>query len=60
MLEKIILKSVYIPIIGIIIGLILNGTKYADMILNEKHAIIYCMISHILIGCGILFILFIF
>jgi len=50
MKTQIIVKSVYIPIIGLFIGLILffTNSKYYDLILREKYTVIYMMIAHIL------------
>jgi len=50
MKEQIIIKSVYIPIIGLVIGIFLIGTNYQDKICNEKHTVIWMMLSHVLIA----------
>ena len=43
-------KIVYIPIIGLFIAIILFSTnnKIYDTILNEKHAVIYMLLAHVL------------
>ena len=43
-------KLVYIPIIGLILAIILffSNSPIYDKILQEKHAVIYMMIAHIL------------
>jgi hypothetical protein len=48
MIEKIIIKSVYIPIIGLIIGICTINNKYHDKMLLEKHAIIWLLLSNVL------------
>jgi len=56
---KIVIKSVYFPIIGLFIGLFIHmsNSKYCDKILNEKYAVIYMMLSHVLSSCIICMIL---
>lgn len=43
-------KIVYIPIIGLFIAIILFSTnnKIYDVILREKHAVIYMLLAHVL------------
>ena len=49
MKDKIIINSVYIPVIGIFIGIALIGTEYGKRILNEPRAVMRMMICHLLI-----------
>ncbi len=43
-------KLVYIPVIGIFIGIVLSlSDKYGDKILNERHSFLWCMLAHLAI-----------
>lgn len=49
-MEKIISKLVYIPVVGIFIGIFLSlSNKYGDKILNERHSFLWCMTAHLMI-----------
>jgi hypothetical protein len=59
MKDRVIPKLVYIPVIGIFIGIILIGTKYHNKMLNESNATIKCMLVHLLVPemIGLLYVL---
>ncbi len=47
--DKIIIKSVYFPVIGLFLALFLAlGNKYNNKILNERHANLWMMLSHLI------------
>lgn len=60
-MKKLIPKLVYFPILGLIFGIILffSNSKIYDKILQEKHAIIWMLVSHIMSAEIIIFILLI-
>lgn len=49
-MEKYLIKSIYIPIIGLIIAfyMMFFSDKYFNKILRERYASVYMMLSHIL------------
>jgi len=59
-IERLIIKSVYIPIIGLIIALFLINTKYYDKILQERYAVIWMMFFHIAVSEIIIILILIF
>jgi hypothetical protein len=47
-MKKLIIKSVYIPVIGIFIGLwLITDEEYGKLLLREKHSVAWMLISHI-------------
>lgn len=58
--EKIITKAVYFPVLGLFYGLTLffRNSKHYNKLLQEKHAIIYMMFSHIFVAEVVCLILF--